>query len=87
MCGATLFVRVGVFAHVSRPEKPRQPQADIWLTCPADPLGLFVGWSLWESVWQRLLPPLSGCDCFVTKDDSQRDGLTRVCAAPIVYAN
>lgn len=66
-----LFERV--FAYVWRAEKPRQPQADIWLTCPADPLRLFVTQSLWESMWLRLLPLLSRCDCFVTKDDSQSD--------------
>lgn len=58
-------------------------QADIWPTCPADLLGLFVTRSLWESMWLHLFPLLSRCDSFVTKEDSQSDicGQFHVCAA------
>lgn len=85
MCGATLFVRVCICACIEARETEatagrhmaHMSSRSTGTLCRLEPVGEHA---------QSLLPPLSGCDCFVTKDDSQRDGFTRVCAAPIVYA-
>lgn len=49
--GNSLCVCVRICICIESREKPRQPQTDIWPTCPADPLGLFVTPSLWENMW------------------------------------
>lgn len=66
MCMATVWVCVCVYKEQ---KTPRQPQANIWLTCPAD----LWDWNSVAGMWLGPLPLPSPCDCFVTTDDSQSD--------------
>lgn len=66
MCMATVWVCVCV---CKEQKTPRQPQANIWLTCPAD----LWDWNSVAGMWLGPLPLPSPFDCFVTTDDSQSD--------------